>query len=61
MPGDRHVGTIDSVAASVMKPAPVTPAAPFELTIAPAAAAIWSPSDSSMLVAWAMNRAASVM
>ena len=33
--GDRaRAGTTDSVAASVMKPAPVTPAAPFELSIA---------------------------
>ena len=34
MPATGTLGTTDSVAASVMKPAPVTPAAPFELSIA---------------------------
>jgi hypothetical protein len=34
MPAIGTDGTIESVAASVMKPAPVTPAAPFDESIA---------------------------
>ncbi|MNU05153.1 hypothetical protein D3C72_2498610 [compost metagenome] len=34
IPATGTEGTTDSVAASVMKPAPVTPAAPLELSIA---------------------------
>ena len=34
MPATGTLGTTDSVAAKVMKPAPVTPAAPLELSIA---------------------------
>ena len=44
-----------------MKPDPVTPAAPFELIIATAISSSWSPRLSGVLVAWAMNRAASDM
>ena len=54
-------GTTDKVAASVMKPAPVTPAAPFELSIATPTSSNWSPIDKGTLQACAMNKAASVM
>ena len=45
MPATGTEGTTDSVAARVMKPAPVMPAAPFELSIATSSSRIWSPSD----------------
>ena len=61
MPATGTSGTTASVAASVMKPAPVTPAAPFELSIATSSSMIWWPRLSSVLVACAMNNAASVM
>ena len=61
IPASGIEGTIDSVAASVMKPAPVTPAAPLELIIATSSSEICSPSESSTPVACAMNSAASVM
>ncbi|MNI30312.1 hypothetical protein D3C73_841540 [compost metagenome] len=54
-------GTTDKVAARVMKPAPVTPAAPLELSIATASSKIWSPSDRGMSHACAMNSAAIVI
>ena len=46
MPATGTEGTIESVAASVMKPAPVTPAAPLELSIATSSSRICSPSES---------------
>jgi hypothetical protein len=43
--GHRNgIGTTERVAASVMKPAPVMPAAPFELSMATSSSRIWSPS-----------------
>ena len=61
MPATGTEGTIDSVAASVMKPAPVTPAAPFDDSIATPRRRSCSPSVRSTLVACAMKSAASVM
>ncbi|MNW20651.1 hypothetical protein D3C71_2211340 [compost metagenome] len=61
MPATGTVGTTESVAASVMKPAPVMPAAPLELSMATSSSSTWSPSDSGISMAWAMKRAASVM
>ncbi len=55
------VGTIDSVAASVMKPAPVTPAAPFDDSIATLSSSSCWPIERSTSHACAMNSAASVM
>jgi hypothetical protein len=49
-----------SVAASVMKPEPVTPAAPFEVSSRTPSSRSWSPIDRSTPVAWAMNTAAIV-
>ncbi len=54
-------GMIGSVAASVTKPAPVTPDAPFEVSIATTRIVISWPNVSGVLVAWARNRVASVM
>ena len=61
--GDRHRrARPTSVAASVMKPAPVTPAAPFEMSIATQQQQRSARRATSwMLVACAMNSAASVM
>ena len=61
MPATGTDGTTDSVAASVMKPAPVMPAAPLEDSMATSSNRIWSVNDRSILVACAMNSAASVM
>ncbi len=61
MPATGTSGTTASVAARVMKPAPVTPAAPLELSIATSSSAIWCHRVSSVLVACAMNSAARVM
>jgi len=61
MPATGTDGTIDSVAASVMNPAPVTPAAPFDDSIATPSSSNCSPIVRSTLHACAMNRAASVM
>ncbi len=61
MPTTGTEGTTASVAASVMKPEPVTPAAPFEESIATRRSSACSPSDSGVSVAWAMNSAAIVM
>ena len=61
MPGTSAGFTTVSVAASVMKPAPVTPEAPFEVSIATTRMTSccsrlrWTPS------AWLMNSVASVM
>ena len=60
-PGLLFYIMVDSVAASVMKPAPVTPAAPFELNIATPSNNACSPQLRSTLHACAMNSAASVM
>ena len=61
MPATGMLGTTESVAASVTKPEPVTPAAPLEEMIATAIKASWSAKESGMLQAWAMNKAASDM
>jgi len=54
-------GIAASVAANVMKPAPVTPEAPFEVSIATAIMVAYCPKDSSAPTAWARNRVANVM
>jgi len=54
-------GMIVSVAARVTKPAPVTPEAPFEVSIATSRRVSSCPSVSGVLVAWARNSVASVM
>jgi hypothetical protein len=61
MPATGMVGTTASVAASVMKPAPVMPLAPFEVSIATPRMVSSCISVSSVLVAWATNRAAMVI
>ena len=61
MPATGTAGTTESVAASVMKPAPVMPAAPFEESIATSSSRIWSPRGRWISIACAMNSAASVM
>lgn len=61
MPATGTSGTTASVAARVMKPAPVTPAAPLDESMATSSRATWWPSVSSVFVAWAMNSAARVM
>ena len=61
MPATGTLGTTESVAARVMKPAPVTPAAPLELITATPSSNNCSPRVSSMPSAWAMNRLASDM
>ncbi|MNS99710.1 hypothetical protein D3C72_1341200 [compost metagenome] len=61
MPATGMVGTTASVAASVMKPEPVTPLAPLDVTMATARiVSCWS-SVSSMPVAWAMKITAIVI
>ena len=50
----------DSVAASTMKPEPVTPAAPLDVSSRMPIRPSSCPSDSSVLVAWARNTAAMV-
>ena len=54
-------GTTASVAASVMKPAPVTPEAPFEVIMAITRMPSSWPMVSGVLVACARNSVASVM
>ena len=55
-------GITASVAASVMKPAPVTPEAPFEVSIAtPRMVALLPERERRVPSAWARNRVASVM
>src|SRR5690606_22087842 len=61
MPASGTSGTTDRVAARVTKPAPVTAAAPLELSIATSSSTIWSPAVRWVSVAWAMNSAAKVM
>ncbi|MNV86907.1 hypothetical protein D3C71_1809770 [compost metagenome] len=61
MPATGTDGTTESVAANVMKPAPVMPAAPLEESMATSSRRICSPKERWMPVACAMNRAASVM
>ncbi len=56
IPATGTAGTTDKVAASVIKPAPVTPAAPLELTIATKSNATCSPIDKSTLHACAINK-----
>jgi hypothetical protein len=52
--------TADSVAASTMKPLPVTPAAPLEVSSNTASKVICCVSVIAVLVAWAMKTAAMV-
>ncbi|MCY1562768.1 hypothetical protein D9M68_1002170 [compost metagenome] len=52
--------TADSVAASTMKPLPVTPAAPFDVSSSTASSVISCVSVMGVLVACAMNTAAMV-
>ncbi|MCY1383495.1 hypothetical protein D9M69_716250 [compost metagenome] len=52
--------TADSVAASTMKPLPVTPAAPFEVSSSTASSVISCVSVIGVLVACAINTAAIV-
>jgi len=61
MPGTSRGSTTASVAASVMKPAPVMPEAPFEVSIATTRMVICCPSVRSKPSACAMNSVASVM
>ncbi|MNY67361.1 hypothetical protein D3C86_2049340 [compost metagenome] len=48
------------VAARVMKPEPVTPAEPFEVSSSTPSTISWSVSVNGVLVAWAMKMAAMV-
>ncbi len=59
-PATGTAGTIMRVAARVIKPAPVTPEAPFEVSIASNRSASCCDSVRSMLSAWATNNAAMV-
>ena len=61
IPATGTLGTTDSVAANVIKPAPVTPAAPLELNIATSSSENCSPQLKSMPTACAMNNAAIVI
>ena len=61
MPATGTEGTIESVAASVMKPAPVTPAAPLDESIATPTSSNCCPHYRCTPTAWAMNSADSVM
>ena len=59
-PATGTLPTADNVAANTMKPLPVTPAAPLEVSISTASSVTCCVSDMSVLVAWAMNMAAMV-
>ena len=61
MPATGTSGTTIRVAARVMKPAPVIPAAPLELSIATSKRVSCCQMVRSIFSAWAMNRAASVI
>ncbi|OEZ93055.1 hypothetical protein JAB8_01670 [Janthinobacterium sp. HH106] len=61
MPATGIVGTTARVAARVMKPAPVMPDAPFDVSIATPRMVSSCQIVSSVLVACATNRAAMVM
>ena len=61
MPGTSTGLTTDSVAASVMNPAPVTPLAPFDVSMATTRMVNCWVKDSSTPSACAMNSVASVM
>jgi hypothetical protein len=61
MPATGTEGTTDKVAARVMKPAPVTPAAPLLLSMATPSSSACCSHDRCTPVAWAMNSAARVM
>ena len=60
MPATGMVPTEASVAASMMKPLPVTPAAPFDVSSSTPRMPSCCASDRSVLVACAMNSAAIV-
>lgn len=59
--GTGLFGIAASVAASVMNPAPVTPDAPLEVSIATRMMVAYWPKLRSAPIAWAKNRVASVM
>src|SRR5258708_24205822 len=59
-PATGNVPTLDKVAANTMKPLPVTPAAPFDVSISTASKVSCWKKDIGVLVAWAMNRVAIV-
>ena len=59
-PATGTLPTADSVAASTMKPLPVTPAAPLEVSSSTSSSVIWCDRSSGVLVAWAMKTAAMV-
>src|ERR1700730_3688897 len=61
MPGTNAGFTTDSVAARVMKPAPVTPLAPFDVSMATTRIVNCWLNDRSTPSACAMNRVASVI
>jgi len=61
IPATGIAGTTESVAAKVIKPAPVIPAAPLELNIATKRIVICCVKVSSILHACAINNAANVM
>ena len=60
MPATGTVPVADSVAARVMNPLPVTPAAPLEVSSSTASRLSCCGSDSGVSVAWAMKSAAIV-
>ena len=59
--GTGEFGMAASVAASVMKPAPVTPDAPFEVSIATRMMVAYCPTERSAPTACARKSVASVM
>ena len=61
MPGSSSGLTAASVPASVMKPAPVMPEAPFDVSMATIRIVICSPKLRSTFIAWAMKSVAKVM
>ncbi|MNT85747.1 hypothetical protein D3C72_2259420 [compost metagenome] len=61
IPATGTTGSTIRVLVSMTNAAPVTPAAPFEVSIATRIKTIWLERESSVLVAWAINRIAMVM
>ncbi len=60
-PGTSRASAAASVPASTTKPAPVTPLAPFEVSMATIRIVTIWPIVSSTCSAWAMNRVANVI
>ena len=60
MPATGMVPNEARVAARVIKPEPVTPAEPFEVSISTPSTMNWSIMESGVLVAWAIKMAAIV-